>query len=251
MRVKMRRSAEAGKVPTTAQLELGELALNTYDGRLFLKRDDGTEAIVEVVSSGRLISAGTGLTGGGSLAADRTLAADIASQAEAEAGTDTTRLMTPARVAQAIAALGGAPEDLTAGGTIRSRVDAYAQNVSTIYVTRHFFDFAQSGTIRVKFDRSASLDSPVALFRVTRLRNGVETVLGNWEASGSAWISTLIDIDVVPGDRVRVQFSARTECIGSGKDQTCSTSFARIRNVRFNTGGQNLVPGIYALVEND
>ena len=105
MDFKQKRSAVAGKVPTTAQLVLGELAINTHDGRLFLKRDDGTESIVEFVNSGRLISAGTGLTGGGSLAANRTLTADIASQAEAEAGTVSTKLMTPERVAQAIVAL--------------------------------------------------------------------------------------------------------------------------------------------------
>ncbi|EAQ43716.1 hypothetical protein MED193_12633 [Roseobacter sp. MED193] len=253
MAVKMKRSAVAGKVPTTAQLELGELAVNTYDGRLFLKRDDGTEAIVEIVNSGRLISAGTGLTGGGSLAADRTLAADIASQAEAEAGTASSKLMTPERVAQAIAALGGASEELSAGDTIRSRVDAYAQNTNHYsgYATRHSFDFAQSGTIRVTFDRAASHSSPQALFRVTRLRGGVETVLGSWTKGGTAWTATTLDIDVVPADRVKVQYSAVRSCSGWGKESVCYTSYARIQNVRFQTGGENLIPGVYAPVEND
>ena len=40
--IKIKRSATQGKVPTTAQLELGELALNTYDGKLYTKKDDGT-----------------------------------------------------------------------------------------------------------------------------------------------------------------------------------------------------------------
>lgn len=46
--VKLRRSAEPTKVPQTSQLELGELAINTYDGKLYLKKDNGTESIVEV-----------------------------------------------------------------------------------------------------------------------------------------------------------------------------------------------------------
>ena len=47
--IKLRRSAVQGAVPTTSQLELGELAINTYDGKLFLKRDDGlAQYIVEV-----------------------------------------------------------------------------------------------------------------------------------------------------------------------------------------------------------
>lgn len=53
------------------------------------------------VPSGRQITAGSGLTGGGDLSADRSLAADYASQAEAEAGSDNVKLMTPLRVAQA------------------------------------------------------------------------------------------------------------------------------------------------------
>lgn len=47
--IKIRRSATAAAVPTTAQLALGELAVNTTDGKLFLKKNvSGTESIVEI-----------------------------------------------------------------------------------------------------------------------------------------------------------------------------------------------------------
>jgi hypothetical protein len=46
--IKVKRSAVAGKAPTTSDLELGELGLNTYDGKLYAKKDDGTESIVEL-----------------------------------------------------------------------------------------------------------------------------------------------------------------------------------------------------------
>jgi cytoskeletal protein CcmA (bactofilin family) len=47
--IRLRRSATAGAVPTTTQLNLGELAINTYDGKLFLKKDvSGTETVVEI-----------------------------------------------------------------------------------------------------------------------------------------------------------------------------------------------------------
>lgn len=49
--IKLKRSAVPGKVPTTAQLELGEIALNTNDGKIFIKRDDGNESIVEIGAS--------------------------------------------------------------------------------------------------------------------------------------------------------------------------------------------------------
>lgn len=46
--LKVKRSAVAGKIPTTSDLELGEIAVNTYDGKMFIKQDDGTETIVEI-----------------------------------------------------------------------------------------------------------------------------------------------------------------------------------------------------------
>lgn len=46
--IKLKRSAVAGRVPTTSQLELGELAINTADGKIYIKQDlNGTESIVE------------------------------------------------------------------------------------------------------------------------------------------------------------------------------------------------------------
>lgn len=47
--IKIKRSSVEGKVPLTTDLDLGELALNTYDGKLFLKRSNGLQNfIVEV-----------------------------------------------------------------------------------------------------------------------------------------------------------------------------------------------------------
>ncbi len=47
--IRLRRSASQNAVPTTSQLNLGELAINTYDGKLFLKKSvGGNESIVEV-----------------------------------------------------------------------------------------------------------------------------------------------------------------------------------------------------------
>jgi len=39
--IRIKRSAVAGKKPTEGQLQLGELALNTFDGKIFLKQDQG------------------------------------------------------------------------------------------------------------------------------------------------------------------------------------------------------------------
>ncbi len=39
--IKLKRSAVAGKRPNTSNLDAGELALNTYDGKLFVRQDTG------------------------------------------------------------------------------------------------------------------------------------------------------------------------------------------------------------------
>jgi hypothetical protein len=48
MGIKVKRSAVVGKAPVVADLELGELAVNTWDGKLYLRKNDGADAIVEV-----------------------------------------------------------------------------------------------------------------------------------------------------------------------------------------------------------
>ena len=49
--VKLKRSAVAGRIPTTTDLALGELALNTYDGKIYLKKSvSSVESIVTLQS---------------------------------------------------------------------------------------------------------------------------------------------------------------------------------------------------------
>jgi|TARA_Y100000015_G_scaffold339_1_gene398 hypothetical protein len=50
-KVKLKRSAVASKRPSLANLELGELALNTYDGKLFVRRDTSGVGIATTVST--------------------------------------------------------------------------------------------------------------------------------------------------------------------------------------------------------
>ena len=47
--VKLKRSAVEGKVPSTTDLALGELALNTFDGKAYIKKSaNGTDEVVEI-----------------------------------------------------------------------------------------------------------------------------------------------------------------------------------------------------------
>ncbi len=46
--VTLKRSSVASKVPLIGDLALGEIAINTYDGKLFIKKNDGSDSIVDI-----------------------------------------------------------------------------------------------------------------------------------------------------------------------------------------------------------
>lgn len=78
-------------------------------GLIFVGDSLGIDGVALAGVSGlqaRTITAGSGLLGGGNLSADLRIDANIATQAVAQSGTDNTTLMTPLRVAQAIAVQG-------------------------------------------------------------------------------------------------------------------------------------------------
>jgi len=55
--IRIKRSAVAGKKPTDGQLQLGELAVNFYDGKIFLKQDTGGVGV-----GTRVVEVGAGTT---------------------------------------------------------------------------------------------------------------------------------------------------------------------------------------------
>lgn len=50
--IRVKRSATPSKVPTTTDLALGEIGINTFDGKVYIKKDNGTASIVEVTGGG-------------------------------------------------------------------------------------------------------------------------------------------------------------------------------------------------------
>lgn len=110
MQITHKRSGIADKAPQTTDLALGELAINTHDGKLFLKKDNGTESVVL-------------------LNPDIPSIPTFATQAEAEGGAASGVLMDPLRTAQAISALG------SSGGSWESLFDGGGGDASAITVT--------------------------------------------------------------------------------------------------------------------
>lgn len=86
--VLLKRSATAGKVPLTSELALGEVAINTYDGKVYIKKNDGVDAIVEVTGAGG--GAGAAVGGGSDqifFENDQTVTTDYTLTADKNAGT--------------------------------------------------------------------------------------------------------------------------------------------------------------------
>ena len=59
----LKRSGVAGSIPTTASLQVGELALNTYDGKAFLHKSGATDEVVEIIVAGATNNGSISLTG--------------------------------------------------------------------------------------------------------------------------------------------------------------------------------------------
>lgn len=64
----LKRSALPGKVPDTASLNLGEIAINTYDGKLFIKRSGNVDSIQSILTTDSTTTGSISLTKTGSFA---------------------------------------------------------------------------------------------------------------------------------------------------------------------------------------
>ncbi len=62
-RIKLKRSSTSSNVPSVSDLTLGELAVNTFDGKLFFKKDNGANSIESIVTTNAQITGSVELTG--------------------------------------------------------------------------------------------------------------------------------------------------------------------------------------------
>jgi len=62
-KILLKRSGVSGSIPTTAQIDLGELALNTYDGKAFMHKSGSTDEVVQFVVAGSQTSGSISVTG--------------------------------------------------------------------------------------------------------------------------------------------------------------------------------------------
>lgn len=62
----LKRSGLAGKVPDTGSLNLGEIAINTYDGRVFVKKSGSVDSIEHILTTNSVTTGSITLTKTGS-----------------------------------------------------------------------------------------------------------------------------------------------------------------------------------------
>ena len=62
----LKRSAVAGKTPDTGSLQLGELAINTYDGKIHFKKSGSVESIEGIVTTNSQVTGSIRITETGS-----------------------------------------------------------------------------------------------------------------------------------------------------------------------------------------
>ena len=61
--VKLKRSSVANKVPTASDLELGELAMNTNDGKVYFEKNDGSATVQTILTTSSQTTGSVELTG--------------------------------------------------------------------------------------------------------------------------------------------------------------------------------------------
>lgn len=110
--VLLKKSSTPGSAPTTGQISLGELAVNTYDGKLYAKKSvSAVETVLKwtpdsakEITGGTINGASVGATTPSTGAFTTLSASSTATAPTASPGTNTTAIATTAFVTAAVAA---------------------------------------------------------------------------------------------------------------------------------------------------
>ena len=62
-RIKLKRTGVSNRIPSVSDLTLGEIAINTFDGKLFFLKNDGSDSIENIVTTNAEITGSIDLTG--------------------------------------------------------------------------------------------------------------------------------------------------------------------------------------------
>lgn len=189
--IKLRRSAIAGKVPNTGSLDLGELAVNTNDGKVYLKKDDGTESIqtflvTDSVTTGSITLAGNQIISG-SLSVDGSVTASAF-----QGGTFNGSFNGDGSGLTNIPLAAGARSGSFSGSFEGDGSELTGIVSSSFSTTSSYVDFADidnkptllSGSAQIASDISGSFTSVSQSFANDRLKNTTDTLDGDLTVTG-------------------------------------------------------------------
>ncbi len=206
--------------------------------------------------------AGRALVAAATVAAQRTALglgagamAGLASQAQAQAGTDNATMMTPLRVGEAIAALVAAASDLLAGdmattvaantvvlkhcsGGGNDPISLSKSGSGTVYETllgETALTATRDCALRVSFDQRLLGDSANTQ-KAAVLRDGV--VLQEWSTGNTSWTARSLDVTLVAGQTLCLRLGATGRTSGGGE---ALTSQSVIRDVRYLADQRSLI----------
>lgn len=212
-------------------------------------------ALIGTSDAGRaLMAAATVAAQRGALGLGAGATFGLASQAQAQAGTDNATLMTPLRVAQAIAALVAGVSNLMAdamspvyaadsyllkhcsGGGWGSVISLSKVGGGTAYQMLYgetALTATRSCSLRVAFDQARGGDGNMQYAAV--LRDGV--VLQEWGTNSTGWTFRSIDVSLSPGQTLCIRLGAT----GRSSSQGDFTSQSLITNVRYLADRRSLI----------
>jgi hypothetical protein len=196
--IRLRRSSVPNRIPTVDQLQSGEVALNTFDGKLFLKQTSGSiETIISVGETSSLaISASYALTASyaeNSTSASYSVTASYALNAVSSSYSVTASYVLNA-ISSSYAATASSADDFTVRGTLTAqRIVVQTITSSTEYVTGStIFGSLPSNTHQ--FTGSVSITGSLGINGVdyTSTSGSVSTRLTSLEAFSSSLDDTFV-----------------------------------------------------------
>lgn len=187
------------------------------------------------------------------LGAGSTLA--LASQVQAQAGSDNATLMTPLRVAQAISAQVAAAANLEAAamaptlaadtvllkhcsGGGSQTLSLSKSGTGTVYdllLGETAITATRDCALRVAFDQARGGDANTQYAAV--MRDGV--VLQEWSTSSATWVARSVDVTLVAGQTLALRLGATGR--SGGSEGTTYTSQSLIRDVRYLADCRSLI----------
>jgi len=250
--IKIKRTSVQGKVPTTSDIAVGELAINSYDGKLYTVKDQGSPQVVEIGASGA----------GGGISTLNTLTAATQTFDTGTAGTDfaissstsTHTLNLPDASATARGVITTGAQTITGTKTIQSNAAGNKALIAKAAAsqTANIFETQNSSGTTLSYHSSSGLFYPY-LGYVNNVYVGTRNANRNvylGERAGESNAAAAQDNTGVGLEALRYN-SSGYENTAIGKSALGAANSTAIRNCAFGmsagssitSGGSNLLAG--------